>query len=47
MSSAKELFGAAKDHIEDLVKACIANGADVDGHRDKVRKVVVPYMFLF
>jgi len=37
-AAAEALFDAAKEGNEDLVKTFIANGADVDGHRDKARK---------
>ena len=34
----KKLFDAASRRQEDVVRTCIANGADVDGHKDEVRE---------
>ena len=33
----KEVFTAASDGNEDLLKRCIADGTDVDGYKDEVR----------
>jgi len=36
----KKLWDAAYRGHEDVVRTCIANGADVDGHKDHVRKTI-------
>ena len=37
-AATKEIWTAAKDGKEEVVKTCIAKGADVDGHKDEVRE---------
>jgi hypothetical protein len=36
VAAAKAVFDAACNGNEELVKTCIANGANVDGHKDEV-----------
>jgi len=35
-AATKEIFGAASNGKEELVKKCVAKGANVDGHKDLV-----------